>query len=208
MMDGRKLDQDPMQMPSWSIGMACVWIVYRAPRRIWRLDDAFYDESLNSIESFDVARTELQNALVVGDLSATGLLANGVRQPIPALEWEDMTLDYELRQDEGLVHRAHAASGNTYRDIRVSREPVLARWPATSQSSADILQFSQSPRRRGPQPLKRQEVAEAMRTFENKKELAEMKEEALAATFSASRETCRIARQIVLSELTGNNPDK
>ena len=28
-MDGKKIDQDPMQMPSWSLGMAMAWIAHR-----------------------------------------------------------------------------------------------------------------------------------------------------------------------------------
>jgi hypothetical protein len=65
--------------------------------------------------------------------------------------------------------------------------------------------------RRGPAPAKRDRVAEAMKDAIAKgqitrTELAGMKEEAMAQTFSASRETVRNARDVVLSELRNETP--
>lgn len=212
-MDGKKLDQDPMQMPSWSMGMACVWIVNRTPGaacRLWSsaLEDALLNNDDRANNAIQGARTELINALTLGDVQATGMLPIGQRVSIPALEWEDMILSYDLRDDEGLVHRAESAGANLYTDIRVDRAAILARWPEQDHPSATVLPFKATSRRRGPKPTKRLKVIEAMRAFGDMAVLATMKEEAMAVTFSASRETCRLARQTVLSEFDDLNSDK
>ncbi len=155
-MDGKKLDQDPMQMPSWSIGMACVWIVNRtseASGRLWEgsLEDALLNHDDSPNDEIQNARTELINALTTGDVQATGLLPNGQRAPIPALEWEDMTFSYDLRNDDGLVQRATSADGSLYTYIRLGRQAVLERWPAEASRTADVITFPAC-RRRGRRP--------------------------------------------------------
>ncbi len=145
-MDGKRLDQDPMQMPSWSMGMACVWIVNRTPEasgRLWNgtLDGALYDDDFNSNERYQAALVDLRNALALGTIQATGLLTNGQRIPIPSLEWEDMTLDYELREGDGLVHRATSTGGNLYTNIRIDRQAIVERWPQQDRVATSILQF-------------------------------------------------------------------
>jgi hypothetical protein len=62
-----------------------------------------------------------------------------------------------------------------------------------------------TPRRRGPKPATRNRVITDMRRdLESgqldEKQLSEMKEESLTATYTASRETCRKARDSVLKE--------
>lgn len=145
-MDGKKLDQDPMQMPSWSMGMACVWIINRTPEaagRLWSstLEDALLNHDDSPNDEIQNARTELINALMAGDVQATGLLPNGQRISIPSLEWEDMTFSYDLRDSEGLVHRAASAGGNLYTDIRLGRQAVVERWPQQDRAATLILQF-------------------------------------------------------------------
>lgn len=61
--------------------------------------------------------------------------------------------------------------------------------------------------RRGPAPIERERVAQEMRKLVKEggspAELRTMKQEAMAMTFRASRETCVNARKIVLSEFVG-----
>jgi hypothetical protein len=197
-------------MPSWSIGMACVWIINPSPKaaeRLWNVgfEDALLDADDGANIEIQNARATLINALSSGAIAASGLCANGARIPIPALEWEDMTLGYDLRDDEGLVHRATSASGVAYTNIRLSQPDILKLWPERSTHPAAILSFSA---KRGPKTGVLERVKAAMVRHNDIDDLRSMTEEVMATTFGASRDTCRRARNEVLSEFIGKtNPD-
>ncbi|MGB3445210.1 MAG: hypothetical protein WBA48_00750 [Xanthobacteraceae bacterium] len=206
-MDGKPIDQDPMQMPSWSIGMACVWIVNPSPKaaeRLWNgsLEDALLDADDEENAEIQNARATLINVLTSGAVAASGLCADGTRAPIPALEWEDMTWGYDLRDSEGLVHLATSATGAVYTDIRLSRTDILKLWPEQKERTADVLPFSN---RRGPKTGVLERVKAAMVSRSDMDDLRSMTEEVMATTFDASRDTCRRARNEVLSELVGQS---
>ena len=137
----------------------------------------------------------LIHELAAGGIQATGL-SGGQRVPIQPLEWEDIKLTYEDRGDDGLVHRAHNTAGVVYTRILVSRPDVQKRWPKQKERTADVLS---SPAKRGPKQRVIQRVKEKMVNRNDMDDLKSMTEEAMAATFGASRDTCRRARREVLS---------
>ncbi|EQB32261.1 hypothetical protein [Sphingobium ummariense] len=61
---------------------------------------------------------------------------------------------------------------------------------------------------RGPRPAKLESVKAAMRAHGDMADLANMKQTVMEETFKASRDTCRRAREQVLSEFRETNPDK
>ena len=145
-MDGKNISQNPMDMPSWSIGMACVWIANRSPEaatRLWNngLLDAWMDLDGNANEAVQDAREVLQNALTDGTVSATGIAPSGQREPITELEWEDIEFAYDLEDDGDLVHLGHNSSGKVYRNILVSKDDVVKKWPQEKRAPATILPF-------------------------------------------------------------------
>lgn len=201
-MDGKPIDRDPMQMPSWSIGMACVWIINPSPKaaeRLWSVgfEDALLDADDGANVEIQNARATLINALSSGAIAASGLCADGARIPIPALEWEDMTLGYDLRDDEGLVHRATSTSGAVYTNIRLSKPDILRLWPEADTRTATVLSFS---KKRGPKTGVFERVKAEMLSRNDIDDLRGMKEAVMETTFKASRETCRRARNEILSE--------
>lgn len=210
-MDGKPIEQDPMKAASWSIAMACIWIANpsaSAAMRMWNggMEDALLDADDGVNVEFQNARSPLGNALISGAVAATGLLADGTRISIPALEWEDMTFDYDLRPGDGLVHRVCSAAGVVYTDIRLSRSDILKVWPELKARTADVRTFSAQ---RGPKTGVLQRVKTAMAGLDNIDDLRNMTEEAMAATFEASRDTCRRARNEVLSGfIRESNSDK
>jgi hypothetical protein len=164
-MDGKAITQDPMHMTSWSLGMACVWILNPSPEGSERLWNSGFEDAL--LDADDAANTEIQNAratlinvLISGAVAASGLRGDGVRVPIPALEWEDMALGYDLKDDEGLVHLATSASGVVYTDILVSRADVLKLWPEQDARQASVLSLQ-------PESAHRAAIAEASKALWN-----------------------------------------
>jgi hypothetical protein len=73
--------------------------------------------------------------------------------------------------------------------------------PPRSEEPALIPAGTALPRQRGPRPTTRERVKNLMRRH-SRAELEMMKEEAMSATFGASRDTCRKARAEVLSEFS------
>ncbi|GEC15271.1 hypothetical protein [Nitrobacter winogradskyi] len=211
-MDGKKIGdlEDAMLVPWWSIGMACVWIVNPTPLAagpLWKcnLEDVWLDDNLKANVEIQRARALLIHELVTGGVQATGL-SGGQRVPIQPPEWEDIKLTYEDRGDDGLVHRAHNTAGVVYTRILVSRPDVQRRWPEQKARTAVVLS---SPAKRGPKKGVLKRVKAEMVSRNDMNDLQSMTEEAMAATFSASRDTCRRARSEVLSEFVGkSNSDK
>lgn len=166
-MDGKAIDQDPMKMQWWSIGMASIWIVNPTPKgsdRLWKmgLEDALLGADDEPNIKIQDARLSLVNAMLAGAVEATGLV-EGKRIPIPALEWEDMDFFYDFRSDEGLVHRAVAASGVSYTDVRVSRAALLDIWPPEEEATATIVQMP------ADTSAQRAAIAEAVKALWNNK---------------------------------------
>ncbi len=86
----------------------------------------------------------------------------------------------------------------------MSRLPGPAPESATQVSTAEA-EVMPLPKKRGPSPTKTNQVAQAMRDDitsrkETRKTLEDMTQEAMAATYHASRETVCAARDMVLSE--------
>lgn len=196
-MDGKKINQNPMQMPTWSLGMAMAWIACReisSASELWRagLESAWFtDENLSPNHAFLDAETTLKNALVEGSIVATGLLG-GERVGVPVLAWEDMEISYGFASDDSLMHRATNAAGAMYTDLRVNRTDILGRWPADQA-------LVPGKRRRGRKAEKLEEVKRNMAEYNNAHgDLATMKETAMEEQFKASRDTCRKARDQVL----------
>ncbi|MGZ7868255.1 hypothetical protein ACXR8U_21685 [Methylobacterium radiotolerans] len=93
--------------------------------------------------------------------------------------------------------------------VHVSREDVEELWPKkllTAPSNENErarpakVVSSKPDRPRGPPPSKRESIKAAMRNM-SRADLRSMKEEAMAVDFGASRDTCRKAREEVLSEI-------
>lgn len=211
-MDGKKIDQDPMQMPTWSLGMAMAWIARReveGATELWQegLGAALLGEDgkttwtpsktpgwlrrsgVNS--EFLEAETALKNALTEGSVSATALLPDGTRIAVPSLEWEDMEFSYGIDADGDLMHRGTNKAGAMYTELRVKREDILAKWQAKQVAPTD--------RRRGPKGGKLEAVKKKMIAYNNAHgDLASMKEVEMEAHFGASRDWCRRARRDVL----------
>ena len=199
-MDGKRIDQDPMQMPTWPLGMAMAWIACReveGASQLWRegLEGAWFaDEDLAPNRSFLDAETALRNALVDGTITATGLL-DSERITVPILAWEDMKISYGFAADDSLMHRATNAAGAMYTELRLNRSDVLKLWPANAQ-------LASTSRRRGPKPNKLEAVKIAMAEYNSTHgDLDGMKEAAMEARFGASRDTCRKARAQVLGSV-------
>lgn len=199
-MDGKRIDQDPMQMPMWPLGMAIAWIACReinGASALWRegLESAWFaDENLTPNRSFLDAETTLRNALVDGTITATGLLERE-RIAVPVLAWEDMKISYGFADDDSLMHRATDAAGAMYTELRVNRSDVLNLWPSNAQ-------LTNTSRQRGPKPNKLEAVKQAMSEYNTTHgDLGGMKEAAMEARFGASRDTCRKARAQVLGSV-------
>lgn len=206
-MDGKWIDQDPMQMSVWSLGMAMAWIAHRCidgASDLWQssLEGALFgeDDALRTNRPFMEAQTALKNALEGDVVSASGLSPDGTRVTIPAREWIDLQFTYgwedkhphRMNEEPGLVHRASRAGAIAYTELRVSRADILKRWPAEQAAAPDT-------RRRGPVTAKREAVKSAMAEYNSAHgDLGTMKEEAMAARFGASRDTCRKAREELL----------
>ncbi len=173
MMDGKMIDQDPMRMPTWSLGMAMAWIACReieGASELWSygLESAWFeDENISLNRAFLDAETVLKNALEDGSMAATGLL-DGQRIVVPTLHWVDMQITYgwedkqpyRSNEEPGLTHRATTQSGATYTDLRVNRVDVLQHWPAKQTTSS-------GKRDRGPKPVVLETVKKKMVEYNN-----------------------------------------
>lgn len=208
-MDGKRIDQDPMQMPTWSLGMAMAWIACRdidGASELWRggLEGAWFDdEDLAPNRAFRHAETTLRSALESGSIAATGLY-NGERAELTKLQWQDATITfgwedkqaYRINGEPSLEHRATDAAGATFTGLRVNRADVLALWPA--KQVAQPL----GKRRPGPKPNKLEAVQKEMVAYNDAHgDLRGMGEEEMREKFGASRDTCRKARALVLGSV-------
>jgi len=204
-MDGKRIDQDPMQMPTWSLGMAMAWIACREIKGasdLWRegLEAAWFaDEDLAPNRAFRHAETTLRSALESGSIAATGL-HHGQRAELTKLQWQDATITfgweekqaYRANGEPSLEHRATDAAGTTFTAIRVNRADVLTLWPAKQVEQP-------LGKRRGPKTNKVGAVEEAMAAYNAAHgDLRSMGQEEMRTRFNASRETCCKARDRVL----------
>lgn len=134
--DGILIDEDPMQMPLWSIGMAMVWIAYRSPGKMREICSTPLEVLLLSYgdgtpAEVIAARHALLGALATGAIAATGRPASGRRREIDNLEWADLQLFFDDRE-AGLEYRAFGqerdGSGRprdaSYCDLRIERNQV------------------------------------------------------------------------------------
>jgi hypothetical protein len=124
---------DIMDAPSWSIEVACAWIVSpsTAAMRLWQ-------DGYRGMEPIDqVGFGILRSQLIKGGISATAIAhGNGGRKTVPTEEWHDIQFSYEFEGDD-LAHRAHAA-GQEYRQIRLLREDVLSLWPEVNSDDSGV----------------------------------------------------------------------
>jgi hypothetical protein len=79
--------------------------------------------------------------------------------------------------------------------VEFKAEDILRVWPHVA-----VGEPKGEKRSRGPRPSTKHRVIEEMRRSAQFHRLSEMKEDEMAATFKASRDTCRRARETVLSE--------
>jgi hypothetical protein len=106
-------------------------------------------------------------------------------------------------------------------EIEFPRDAIDTLWPDTSASRilaeptqstgaendpGQVAQRRQAPRRRGPKPIKREAIVHRMtEDIQSGKlslgDLQDMKEDALATTYGANRDTARKARNEVLASL-------
>jgi len=207
-MDGKPIDQDPMQMPTWSLGMAIAWIACRdigSASELWQegLEGAWFaDDDLAPDRAFVGAETTLKNALEDGSMVATGV-HNGERAELTKLQWQDakITFGWEEKQayrtnvEPGLEHRMTDAAGTMFTGLRVNRADVLALWPA-KQTEQPLG------KRRGPKTNKLEAVEKEMAAYNAAHgDLRSMGQEEMRSRFGASRETCCKARDRVLGLL-------
>ena len=92
--------------------------------------------------------------------------------------------------------RGEAEACDRERATRIRVRPLLA-------AAAPPAHSPNAPKKRGPKPEKLELVKNLMRKMD-RGELESLTEEAMAATFDASRDTCRRARNQVLSEFVGD----
>lgn len=153
---------------------------------------------------------ELGSFLASGDMIAAARDTDGTVSEIHPSAWmDDSASDHisagELPATEGLgpfplfVRSRNPNHLIAIMDIRRER---AAASPASTGSRAGVA------RARGPRPAVSKVVADQMSKMDPA-ELEGMKEEVMAATFGASRDTCRKARGRVLAGLhrTSTNPD-
>lgn len=146
-----------------------------------------YQQERASRERWDAATTALLEDLASGARTTISLdRATGRRYPIGAEFW--------LSRDGGKALSTGRAPPKAH--YRPSGDLLIAEPPAASRRT---VARGPAAKTRGPKPVKRESVIRAMRAMPPS-ELDEMKEVAMEATFGASRETCRNARNKVLED--------
>lgn len=147
---------------------------------------------------------KLQRTLLDGSVRARGPLRSASAEAIDNEYWR-----FALPDTDG-----SAVNLSTFQKLpwfEVAAEDVLQVWPIepainSKTVSADAVAKSGNvSRRRGPRPLKREEVIGAMRLDRaNGFDLAGAKEIELEDRYGASRDTCRQARDALLNENSDN----
>jgi hypothetical protein len=149
--DGILLDgHDPMTMPSWSLGMAIIWIMCRSPEDAavyWRdtLDAAVFEfhvgEPTRRNITFETARNDLISKLASNDLRATVIDTSGESKKLKAHEWLHLKLHTDTDKD-GLhfyLWKPGGIGGTYYHNIRLTRADVLAAWPEAGSNKTTSM---------------------------------------------------------------------
>jgi hypothetical protein len=188
--------------------------------RGWRLDLgklATFREIARQLPQIYRAKDELWDRLIKGDVPATGLPhGREPRVEITKIEWIDLRIPGDakvkserrafyhpsamdsymrLQEDDAVFDcsdRVRSDQGATYCGVCIARKDILKLWPAANAGR-------RGRKKRGPKPLQLSRVTSEMQK-KTPTELEEMKEEEMAQTFGASRDTCRKARNEVLSK--------
>jgi hypothetical protein len=158
-------------------------------------------------------RSFLSKALEKGRGNASGSLAQGnALQPVPPPIRERLI---KLADNPNAAHLIPSSlRAFLFPPIEPEVEVIAASAPNESIAQERIATSPPEAimRRRGPRPSKLPGVIEAMRAGDQFHRLAEMTEVEMETRFSASRDTCRKARNRLLSEAsaaeTPTNPDK
>lgn len=151
--DGVPLDQDPMELPHWSIGITLAWIISRSPqwmKDLRNLSVAVLETSVDYSGPLSEAKGALLHALRAGELKASGKPSGQSRCEIDPMEWLDLTFQYELVEGNMVLlavkHDREASgkwSATAYTDIRINRTAVTQReWKLrsdhTPRTAADL----------------------------------------------------------------------
>jgi hypothetical protein len=184
-------------------------------------------------EKWEAAKEKLRHKLRRGSLVATGYRSGAVwSDPVPAHFWIDALID-ELHSKAFVPSTKHIILDEVREPMRsgvgwtritvpksgleVSFSDVSANTPSSAPLVASQLHpasiHNATPRRRGPPPALRNEIAGRMLKELNDgaraaSALEADTEEALRAQYGGSRETVRLARDAALSEFRQNNSDK
>lgn len=147
------------------------------------------------IEVLDEAVTYLQLSLVSGDLDVKFFGQTDIEK-IGRAFWSMDEADSAIR-----FGRTKGQDGSE-RYLFLATSDFQAYVKAYEVSAKAVPEQGKPSGKRGPRPKKLENVKVAMRRMP-RPFLASMKEVEMSATFEASRDTCRKAREEVLSEITG-----
>lgn len=143
----------------------------------------------------DDAAMVLRKALISRELVAFYCADDRILE-VPFGFWRKKEANLVVRL--GDYYTDHAETEDIFLDQKQFENFKATYFDINSHSRAEVSRSN-----RGPQPTKREAIKCAMRRM-SRMELGGMKEEAMAATFGASRDTCRKAREEVLSEIVGD----
>lgn len=175
-----------------------------------------------------ISRIALTDALKSGKIKSKAMLVRtgyGMMpketkfdEIIPAWFWILAKIDWDDLSKPAIHRSVTVQAKEPFRlpyfeahQILLDADEIDEIWPEIDQSSANIDKSTKSPRaplsvphrRRGPAAETRKRVVAEMKLIPAS-ELELMKEEAMASTFRASRDTCRKAREEVLSEIASD----
>jgi hypothetical protein len=196
----RSMDRRPGQLPRWHQELLEQCIV--------RMRDGLCLGKLVAFYKHGNDRTEFESGFWERE-DAIAAFWTG-RAPWPYPDVPIWFRQEQLEQFLGLVSKDDSPACTQAAGLEKPLTATSAEEPtATSAEEPEDLHSSRIVRRRGPRPEKLLQVKAAMIAHGNMSDLADMTEPAMEAQFGASRDTCRRARNAVLSEFqSGTNPDK
>ncbi|SFJ61429.1 hypothetical protein [Aerobium aerolatum] len=149
--DSIVMDQDPMGMSQWSLGIAMLWITYRSAERmrmrVGNLDMLLVSDGAGTPREVTAARRDLLNAMQDGRVVATATPISGINdgrvfrerhRETSATEWKplDSQRIWTLQDRDGMRHLVWLGGDQYFDDVRVNRASVMNEWPAIGQADA------------------------------------------------------------------------